>query len=91
LNRDVPLIKSVIIVVISDLRYKSESQQLTTAFGDELTTIRINRFETSSSKDPSELDLVDCPHDFVVENKGTREELFAKVEDVLVQVYLGAK
>jgi hypothetical protein len=75
--------KGIQNVVISDLRYKSESQQLTMAFGDELTTIRINRFDSSPSQDPSELDLVDYPHNFTMENKGTKEELFAKVEGIL--------
>jgi hypothetical protein len=68
---------------ISDLRYKSEIKQLREAFGKELVTIRINRFDSSPSTDPSELDLVDYPHDFVVDNKGTREELFSKIDEIL--------
>lgn len=68
---------------ISDLRYKSEAKQLREVFGNELVTIRINRFDSSPSTDPSELDLVDYNHDFSVENKGTKEELFAKVDEII--------
>jgi hypothetical protein len=83
--------KGIENVVISDLRYKSEMAQLREAFKNDLSTIRINRFDASPSADPSELDLLGYEHDFVVENKGTKEELFAKVDDVLAQVYLGIK
>jgi len=43
--------------VISDLRYESEIDQLSKAFGDDLVTIRINRFKENSSNDPSETNL----------------------------------
>lgn len=70
-------------VVISDLRYRSECQQLTKEFGKDFITIRLNRFDSSPSTDPSELDLVGFNHDFEVENKGTQEELFRKIEEIL--------
>jgi hypothetical protein len=69
--------------VISDLRYQSECKQLKDAFGDDLVTIRINRFDSSPSQDPSELDLVDYIHDFSVDNKGTIKELQGKVDELL--------
>lgn len=68
---------------ISDLRYKSEVNQLRNAFGENLVTVRINRFDTSPSTDPSELDLVDAKFDIVLVNKGTKEELFEKVDDFM--------
>lgn len=68
---------------ISDMRYKSEMKQLKDTFGKELVTIRINRFDTSPSQDPSELDLVNHPHDFTVNNRGTKEELFTKIDEIL--------
>jgi hypothetical protein len=63
--------------VISDLRYKSEMEQLKEAFGDDLVTIRINRFDSSPSNDPSERDLDEVKHDHTLENKGTKEEFFS--------------
>jgi hypothetical protein len=68
---------------ISDLRYQSEAKQLKEAFDKDLTTIRINRFDSSPSADPSELDLVGYQHDFTVTNKGTKEELFSKIDEIL--------
>jgi hypothetical protein len=70
-------------VVISDARYKSEMNQLKELFGSQLKTVRIHRFDHSSSSDPSEIDLSDYVHDFILENKGTKEELFQKVEELL--------
>jgi len=70
-------------IAISDLRYKSECKQLRDVFGEDLLTIRINRFDSSTSSDPSELDLIDYPHNFCIENKGTKEELFLSLENVL--------
>lgn len=69
--------------VISDLRYQSEVKQLKDAFGENLVTIRINRFDTSPSTDPSELDLIDHVHDFSISNKGTIQELHGKVDELL--------
>ncbi len=60
--------------VISDLRYNSEIGQLREAFGNDLTTIRINRFEKSPSSDPSEMDLVGVKHDYEIDNTGTLAE-----------------
>lgn len=68
--------------VISDLRYKSEAKQLKEAFGDQLVTVRINRFDSSPSADPSELDLVDYKHDFEIDNKGKKEDLFLNIESI---------
>ena len=72
--------------VISDLRYKSELEQLRKAFKDSLTTIRINRFDTNPSTDPSENDLDDVSFDFVIENRGTKEEFFEKLKETISQI-----
>lgn len=68
--------------LITDLRYKNEMNQLRQAFGKNLLTIRVNRFDNCESTDPSERDLDDGKFDVVLENRGTLEELFNKVEDV---------
>jgi hypothetical protein len=60
--------------VISDLRYRSEVEQLRLAFGKDLITVRINRVE-STSLDPSERDLDGHKFDVIIDNYGTIEDL----------------
>lgn len=69
--------------VITDLRYKNEINGLREAFGDNLVTVRINRFETCASQDPSEHDLDDAKFDVIIDNKGTLEEFYEKVRGLL--------
>jgi hypothetical protein len=70
--------------VISDLRYKSEVAQLREAFEDKLLTVRINRFETSPSNDPSERDLDDHKFDLIIDNTGTLDQLKIQVEEKIL-------
>lgn len=72
--------------VISDLRYKSEVVQLKAAFGDEFVTIRINRFDSINTTDPSERDLDDHKFDYIVENKQGLEDLLIKIRGVMTNV-----
>ncbi len=67
--------------VIADWRYKSEYEAIA-ALGLEPITIRINRFETTASVDPSERDLDAFSFKTLVSNSGTKEELFEKVRQV---------
>lgn len=69
--------------VISDLRYKSELAQLKQAFGKDILTVRVNRFDDCNSQDASERDLDDGVFDVVIENRGTLEELLAKVKELV--------
>lgn len=71
------------LIVISDLRYKSELAQMRTAFGDDMITLRVQRYDTSPSTDPSERDLDDAKFDFHVSNRGTIAELYAQMETIL--------
>ena len=73
-------------VVITDLRYKSEINQLKEEFGDKVVTVRISRYESSPSSDPSELDLLDFKHDYDLDNKGSREDFFEKAEFLINQI-----
>jgi hypothetical protein len=68
--------------VISDLRYRSEVEQLRQAFGKDLTTIRINR-SINLSSDPSEHDLNDYKFDYVIDNTGTIEDLKLNIQEIL--------
>lgn len=74
-----------VYAVISDLRYRSELGQLREAFGSDLITVRINRFEDCPSTDPSERDLDNAEFDVVLSNTGTLEELYEKVNNQLVK------
>lgn len=69
--------------VISDLRYKSELGQLREAFGKNLVTVRVNRFDDCNSQDASERDLDNGTFDIVIENRGTLEELLNKVKELV--------
>jgi hypothetical protein len=64
------------LFVISDLRYRSEVEQLRQAFGKDLITVRINRFQDVNSTDPSERDLDNFKFDITIDNIGTLDELY---------------
>lgn len=73
------------LVVISDLRYKSEVSATKMALNnntDKLVTIRINRFDKTESNDPSENDLNDATFDYVIENKSTLEDFINKIKQI---------
>lgn len=70
-------------VVITDMRYQSEMVQLKEAFGSDLLTVRINRFDTTESQDPSERDLDNAEFDVIIENRGTLEEFYEKLYNKL--------
>lgn len=75
--------KSEGLTVISDLRYQSELVQMREAFGVELVTLRVERFDLSPSSDPSERDLDNAQFDFKVNNRGTKEQAYAQLETFL--------
>lgn len=68
--------------VISDLRYRSEVEQLRQAFSKDLITVRVNRFDDCQSQDPSERDLDNHTFDVVIDNKGSLDELYKKLEEI---------
>jgi deoxynucleotide monophosphate kinase-like protein len=72
--------------VISDLRYVSEVTQLRQAFGKDLVTVRINRFDDLQSTDPSERNLDNYQFDVVIDNKGTIEDLNQQLETLCLSV-----
>lgn len=69
--------------VVSDLRYQSEVNQLRQAFGKDLITIRVNRFDTCNSDDASERDLDNGTFDVVIDNRASLEELRLKVQQLV--------
>jgi len=72
--------------VITDMRYKSEMEQLKNAFGSDLVTVRINRFDNSPSTDPSERDLDDGEFDYVIENRAGISDFHHKINDLLASI-----
>lgn len=54
-------------VVIDDLRYKFEMSRLREHFGEQLITIRLNRFESIDTQDPSEHDLDGAEFDYILD------------------------
>lgn len=76
------------LVVISDLRYKNEVAGVKMSLGvdDTLITVRVNRFETTQSADPSERDLDDATFDLTLTNRGTLEEYVRMVHMLATDV-----
>ena len=74
------------LIVISDIRYKTEIEQLRAEFGDSLVTVRVNRFDTCTSTDASERDLDDAEFDHVFENRGTLKEFENQIKRRLIEV-----
>lgn len=72
--------------VITDLRYKSELGQLKAAFDQDVVFVRVKRFETSPSVDPSERDLDDATFDFYVDNTGTLASAYDQIEQILNRI-----
>ena len=71
------------IVVVPDLRYKSEMLQFRKKFGDDFNTIRITRHESSPSNDPSERDLDGSKFDFHVDNSGILEYTCKQLDSII--------
>lgn len=79
-------IKNNDLAVITDLRYKSEADQIRAygeSIGEKVYIIRIDRFDTSPSQDPSERDMDDYGQfDMKISNRGTLEEFTSKIEQL---------
>jgi hypothetical protein len=69
--------------VITDLRYRSEIELLRKQFGKDLVTVRINRFETVNTEDPSERDLDKAEFDVVINNRNGKQELYNELDSLM--------
>lgn len=67
--------------VISDLRYKSEADTLRLLL-PEIQLIRITRFDSILTNDPSERDLDNYTFDWRISNRGTPEELYTSITNL---------
>lgn len=70
-------------IVVSDVRYRSEMEQIKAKFPSEVITIRINRNKDSPSDDPSERDLDNYQFDRYIDNTGSLSATYRQVEDIL--------
>jgi hypothetical protein len=86
--KDIPINTNI---VITDVRYRSEVEavkDIARRKGVPVYTVRINRFETSPSQDPSEIDLDNYSFDFTIPNTGTVADLL-RMATTFVNGYLG--
>ena len=79
-------LKASPLVVVSDLRYKSEIAQFKERFEDKAVFVRVNRHLESPSNDPSEIDLNGHPFDYYINNTGILQESYAQLEQVLKSI-----
>jgi hypothetical protein len=80
------------IFVISDLRYRSEMEALNN-FAEKndgkIVSVRIQRFETSSSDDPSERDLDNYSFDYLIKNEdGRLYGLLSSLDDIMADNFI---
>ncbi len=70
--------------VISDLRYLSEIEALQNSLTgeDRLVTVRVNRFKSTESKDPSERDLDNHQFSYTINNNGSLSDFLAAVDSM---------
>lgn len=71
------------LYVISDARYQNEIESLKRT-GAHVISVRINRFDNSPSKDPSERDLDNYDFDVVLSNRQTVQDLYYSIESCLI-------
>ena len=71
--------------VLSDVRYQNEIHSLIKAAPNSVVPIRIERFETSPSQDPSERDLDNYPFPYSIDNRGskTKDQVFEQILSIL--------
>ena len=76
------------LMIVTDMRYRSEMQAFRENYGDEVFFVRINRHKVNPSSDPSETDLDGCVFDMEIDNTGSLEELRNEL-DLLVAILKG--
>lgn len=66
--------------VITDMRYKSEANDIIAEFGSKAELVRVNRFDDIDTQDPSERDLDDYDRfSKIIENRSTLEDYMKKI------------
>ena len=69
--------------VITDWRFMDQIERIKDSLSNyDITTIRINRFDNPNLNDITEIELNDYSFDLVIDNKGSLEELYEKLENL---------
>jgi len=71
--------------VITDMRYKTEADTVNIMY-PENKVIRIERYDSSPTTDPSERDMDDYRFDYTINNKGTKEDLYAQADSLILNL-----
>lgn len=72
--------------VVSDVRYRSEVEFFKARIPS-CRVVRISREYTVDTLDASERDLDEYPFDAMIQNRGTKEELYAAVDGILPETH----
>ena len=70
--------------VVSDWRFENEYNRIKEKTREKIITIRINRFDKSDINDISETSLDNFNFDYTLSNKGTIDELYTKVRELVI-------
>jgi hypothetical protein len=71
------------LIVVTDVRYKSELEQFEDRFEEKVIFIRVKRFHSSPSNDPSERDLDDHNFDYYIDNTKTESDSYRQLREAL--------
>lgn len=73
--------------IIPDLRFQTEAATLKERFGENFISVRVDRFPTVDSNDPSERDLDSYHFDYYINNKKsenvTKDKVFEQVNQII--------
>lgn len=71
--------------IITDMRYRSEADTFRTFFpGGKV--VRVDRFDTSPTNDPSERDMDTYEFDYTISNRSTHEELQKNADQLILSL-----
>lgn len=71
--------------VITDMRYKTEADTIRMLY-PETTIVRIDRYDSSPTQDPSERDMDDYPFDYIIQNRTSKEDLHAVCDALILRL-----
>lgn len=77
-------------VVIADWRFLNEYTKMKEHFGNDIKTVRVNRYDSVDSLDPSELELANFDKfDYIIDNKGTVNDFHNNIDNLIKELNNG--
>src|SRR5215831_2314257 len=70
-------------IVVTDVRFRNEANRVTTLGG---YLIHISRESALDNQDPHRSEQFEFDTDYVIENDGSLDELYAKIDDILIKL-----